>query len=210
MNNMDINVLLTILDYLSVDDVLSYCSSSSDLFKLCNKYSNSIWERLLWRDYKISKDQIIGQAKSYYFGLKYNKGYYYFYDLDTIYEEDNIQSNIFTVNRLELISKEDSKWDDHFYVPGINQPKDEKVIVGVFHISRGEYGSEYISVVGKTLDYTKKILVDKVNYQYLDNFEIENIKNIQLYTTFKQKIIYDDLYDDEEYDVEIQFFEADL
>ena len=206
MNNIDINVLLIILDYASADDVLNYCSSSSNLFRLCNKYSNVIWERLLWRDYKIPKDQIIGQPKSYYFGLKNNKGYYYFYDLDDFFNEMN-HENRFTVNRLELISKEDSEWDDHFYVPGIDEPKGEKVIVGVAQRTLERYGSEYTTVVGKTLDDVKKLLVDKINRKYID-FDIETIENIPLYITFKENIT--DEFNGIEHKITIQFFEASL
>ena len=205
MNNIDINVLLLILDYASADDVLSYCSSSSNLFRLCNKYSDVIWERLLWRDYKITKDQIIGKPKSYYFGLKNNKGYYYFYELDDIF--DNNDDNIFTVKRLKLMSKEDSQWDDHFYVPGIDEPKGEKVIVGVAQRTLERYGSENTTVVGKTLNDVKKLLVDKINKKYID-FDIETIENVSLNITFKENIT--DEFNGVENNIKIQFFEATL
>lgn len=200
---MDINILLVILEDMSSTDILNYCSTEKNVHRLCIKYSDIIWSRKLLKDFGILKTEIIGNPKSFYFGLKHSIGHYYFFDVDTLFDDKRAE-----LRKVKKISKEeaDKRQDYWFYVPGIDEPKDETIIVGYFNLSNN-YGSDYVTVVGKTLLYVKRELIKKVGEELWDDWtSLESeILNIPMNYDFLLRIE-----DDSVYDIEIYFVEAKL
>lgn len=123
MESLDIVIFLNLIEKLSVKDILNLCSVS----QRCVKFEDIIWSRKLKKDYNIEKDEIIGKPKSHYLGLYGDetgnqKGWFFLFDRDV---DDNNKLK-FTV---KPITKEDVEYDWHFFIPGTEYPKGEKVYI---------------------------------------------------------------------------------
>jgi hypothetical protein len=202
---MDINLLLNLIENMSATDIISYCSTEKRLNYLCKKYSDVIWTKKLLQDFNISRDEIIGNPKSYYFGLKNKIGHYYFFDADSL------DDGIIQINKIKEISKEDARGDDHFFVPGILNPIGENIVVGYVSNYNWYDGSKYGTVIGKNLNHAKKELIKKGIREFWDKGDIDEneINNLPLNLKIEKKIEPEED-DGSPFEIEIYFFEAKL
>jgi hypothetical protein len=202
---MDINLLLNLIENMSATDIISYCSTEKRLNYLCKKYSDVIWAKKLSQDFNISRDEIIGNPKSYYFGLKNKIGHYYFFDADSL------DDGIIQIKEIKEISKEDARGDDNFFVSGILNPIGENIVVGYLSRYYGRAGSVYRTIIGKNLNHAKKELI-KIGYCEIwekGNIDENEINNLPLNLRMEKKIVPKDI-DELRYKIRIYFFEAQL
>lgn len=159
MDWIDIITFLSISEKLKGKDVINLCNTNTKLRNFCEKYSDTIWSTKLLKDFKITKDQIIGNPKSYYMGLENDIFQYYFYDIDPDYNPDNKINKISNL-RIENITKENSKYDNHFKIPGTDKLSNINLVIGIFQVFTKHYGSETLTVYSKTLQDTLNKLIE--------------------------------------------------
>lgn len=208
MDWIDIVIFLSIQKILKSKDVINFCNSNSKIRKLCNTYSDTIWTQKLLHDYKISKDEIIGDPKSYYIGLENDIYQYYFFDIVT--DNNNIERL-----RVENITEEESIYENHFKIPGIEKLSNVDIVVGIFEVY-AKYETGIMIVYSKTLEETLNKLnnLKEEYYPSEDYTDISNeISTMNIGTVLKERldikgpIIYRLYYP---VDVEIRVFKVTL
>lgn len=169
MDWLDIVTFLSVSKNLKSKDVINFCNTNQKIKNLCNKYSDTIWSDKLYNDFKITKDQIIGNPKSYYIGLENNIFQYYFYNFET-------EGNKIIDLEVVQISEEDSKYDDHFTIPGTDKINNVELVVGILKAGSRNYGFETNTVYSKSLEDTLGKLANLVE-EYFPSDDYTDIRD---------------------------------
>jgi hypothetical protein len=179
--DVDIVVLLHIVEKLSGNDTVKFCSSNKKIHNLCKKYKDTIWKKKLLRDYNVAENEIIGNPMSYYLGLERNDGWYYYYITETIYNPYSGYLELRCIKNIDLVSqgkriKEDEPHDDNFFVPGIEIPKDEEILFANFYLYSNPFGGQRVNAVGKNVGKVLKSLMKKIEHEFWDTISDDNPK----------------------------------
>jgi len=172
--DFDINVLMNLLEFLPYKDLVSICSSKKNLYRLCKKHEDTIWERMLLRDYGIHRNEIIGKTKSYYIGLQGNIGTEYTvkYDVDWSHPYDGGDFRRYLV---KFHNEQYSYRNLTFLVPNAEKTnlKGEQIWLGKYQLVSSLPREEplFFTVVAKTLPLCIKFMEKKLQEKLRDGFE---------------------------------------
>ena len=175
MENLSKDVLALLALELNYPDILALCNTNTKNRKTCNRY----WTEKAIRDFGVDKDDIIGDPLSFYFGLKDNKGHYWYFE-DVFWDFSEPR---FSVNRENLsikwIQNEDELDNPNFYIPGIKYPKGEKAVVVYFSAwSKKAESNITFSVVSKTKERTFQKMIQKIENEYWSDIKEDKIYQI--------------------------------
>ena len=200
MENLPKDIIGLLALELNYRDVLSLCSTSSKIRKTCDRF----WTERSIRDFAVTKDDIIGDPLSYYFGLKENKGFvWYFSDPFFIDFDENGNANITPENINVTFLGSSNDEDEKFYIPGIKFPKNEKVFVAYISLysKLAEEGTSF-AVVSKTKERTFQKMIEKLKYKYWSDIDPDlylELKNININTGIERTVQIPMGYDDSLY-----------
>lgn len=176
------NDILTLLaSELDYKDILELeVSEEYPSLKLCKETCNRLWIEKSIRDYGVTKDDIIGDPLSFYFGCKKDKGHNW----------DFTDPHRYDVIKVSYIRDEDVENEENisFYIPGIEIPKNEKVFVGYLSIKNMDGGGFIFTTVSKSKERTYHKLIEEIKKEIRQDLIYEKFLNIPLNVQMRKKV----------------------
>lgn len=162
MDNLSKDVLALLALELNYPDIVNLCNISKKNRETCNR----LWIEKAIKEYRVTKDDIIGNPLSFYYGCKEDRGHNWHFTDPFFY--DTLEVTYLGSEDYESFS---------FYIPGIDIPRGETVYVGYSSVKNKDYGGVENFWVSKTRGRTIEKMVEAIEDDSWEDIRKDKIYN---------------------------------